>query len=110
MTSKELMNETELVIAMAHVLQEDKIMDFDKLPADEPSRKIALVAKRNVLKGLIDKFKYDLSVSGYVTGTIYNEIEFIDKCLEFGVDHVKAELYEHDAKLDNQSSEQFNHG
>jgi len=75
-------------------------MRFENLPVDECDRRIALNVEARALQELLVKFDGDSSVSSFVLGTIHNEIELIDRCLEFGVDHVKGEQYEADAKAD----------
>ncbi len=72
-------------------------MNFDNLPQDESGRRMALKVEALALAELLVKFKDDDSVSSFVTGTIHNEIEIIDRCLEFGVDYVKAEQMEVDS-------------
>lgn len=75
-------------------------MNFNNLPEDESGRRLALKVEVLALQELLVKFSGDSSVSSFVLGTIHNEIELIDRCLEFGVDHVKGEIYEADAKAD----------
>ncbi len=82
-------------------------MRFENLPEDEAGRRMALKVEALALTELLMKFKGDDSVSSFVIGTIHNEIELIDRCLEFGVDHVKAEQYAADAKADHKTSEHF---
>ena len=82
-------------------------MNFDNLPQDAEGQRFALKVEALALAELLVKFKGDSSVSSFVTGTIHNEIELIDKCLEFGVDYVKSEQYATDAKADNLTEEQF---
>ncbi len=69
-------------------------MRFENLPQDEADRRMVLTVEARALTELLIKFNGDDSVSSFVTGTIHNEIELIDRCLEFGVDHVKAEIEE----------------
>jgi len=76
-------------------------MQFDDLPQDEHTRRLVLLVEVNALRELLIKFEDDETVSSFVMGTIHNEIELIDRCLEFGVDHVKGEQYEADAKADS---------
>ena len=82
-------------------------MNFDNLPQDKNSQAIALNAERNALVELVKKFQFDGTVSSFVMGTLHNELELVEKCLEFGVDDVKAEQYEAEAKADHRTSEQF---
>lgn len=81
-------------------------MRFENLPADETDRRIVLNVESRALTELLIKFQGE-DVSSFVLGTIHNEIELIDRCLEFGVDHVKAEQYEAAAKADHKTSEKF---
>ena len=67
-------------------------MRFENLPEDESGRRIALIVEARALTELLVKFNGDSTVSAFVTGTIHNEIELIDRCLELGVDHVKGEM------------------
>jgi len=67
-------------------------MNFNNLPEDESGRRIALKVEALALQELLVKFNGDSSVSSFVLGTIHNEIELIDRCLELGVDHVKGEM------------------
>lgn len=81
-------------------------MNFDNIPNDEASRTIWLKAELSSLNNLAEEFKCE-DVSSFVMGTIHNEIELVERCLEFGVDYVKAEQYEADAKADNRTEGQF---
>jgi hypothetical protein len=74
-------------------------MNFDNLPSDEAGREIALNAELNALNNLVQEFQFE-DASSFVMGTIHNEIELVERCLEFGVDYVKADQYESDAKND----------
>lgn len=67
-------------------------MNFNNLPLDESARRIVLKVELVALTELLVKFKHDESVSSFVNGTIHNEIELIERCLELGVDHVKEEM------------------
>jgi len=69
-------------------------MLFENLPNDEAGRRLVLKFELVALTELLVEFKHDNSVSSFVNGTIHNEIELIERCLEFGVDHVKAEMKE----------------
>lgn len=81
------------------------IMNFDNLPVDEASRKIWLNAELSALNNLVQEFQFE-DASSFVMGTLHNEIELVNKCLEFGVDFVKAEQYETDInKLLGESDE-----
>ena len=82
-------------------------MNFDNLPEDETNRRIALVVESRALTELVKKFQFE-DASSFVMGTLHNEIELINKCLEFGVDFVKAEQYDLNAKDDNRTEGQFN--
>lgn len=82
-------------------------MRFENLPADEHDRRIVLSVESRALTELLIKFEGDDTVSAFVTGTIHNEIELIDRCLELGVDHVKAEQYEKEAKETNKTTSEF---
>ena len=77
-------------------------MRFDNLPEDEAGRRMALKVEAKALAELLLKFHGE-DVSSFVLGTIHNEIELIDRCLELGVDHVKAEQYESAAKEDHRT-------
>lgn len=66
-------------------------MVFENLPQDEGGRVIALNAMKSALLELAEVFEFDLVVHPTVTGTIHNEIELIERCLNFGVDYVKGE-------------------
>lgn len=82
-------------------------MNFDNLPGDKNSVVSVLNTLKREYEDLLEEFEGDSSVSSFVFGTIHNEIEIIDRCLEFGVDYAKAEQYEAEAKADNFTSEQF---
>ncbi len=77
-------------------------MRFDNLPQDEHDRRMVLTVEARALQELLIKF-VGSDASSFVIGTIHNEIELIDRCLEFGVDHVKAEQYESAAKADHRT-------
>ena len=77
-------------------------MRFDNLPQDERDRRIVLTVEARALQELLIKF-VGSDASSFVIGTIHNEIELIDRCLELGVDHVKAEQYESAAKADHRT-------
>lgn len=77
-------------------------MRFENLPEDEAGRRMALKVEAKALAELLLKFNGE-DASSFVIGTIHNEIELIDRCLEFGVDHVKGEQYEAAAKADHRT-------
>lgn len=78
-------------------------MNFDNLPQDEASRRLLIKAEKETLSELVELFQSESVISPFILETLSNKISRLDDCLEFGVDHVKAEQYEADAKADNRT-------
>lgn len=79
-------------------------MNIANIPNDKHEAEIHLRARKSAILELSGMFiENNIETTPQILGAMLNEIELIDRCLEFGVDHVKAEMYEYAAKADHRT-------